>query len=151
MPYDARGRYQNSARPLAGRLQVKPPATLLALDAPPDYPALLQAPDGVTLATTPAPGTRYDVVHLFTRDQAGLASGFPRALEYLADNGMLWVSYPKKSGSIATDLTRDIGWEPVTSRDWAGVRQVSVDDDWSALRLKPGIHTQRQARTAGTP
>ncbi len=146
MPYDERGRYQNSPKPLAERLQIKPPATVLALDPPRGYPELLAAPEGVTLVTAPGAGQRYDVVHLFVRNRAALAEAFPRALEHLRDQGLLWISYPKKSGSIATDMTRDHGWEPVTERDWDGARQVSVDDDWSALRMKPGMHSQRQAR-----
>lgn len=48
----------------------------------------------------------------------------------------LWLCYPKKSGKLPTDLTRDIGWEPIHELDLLGVAQVSLDETWSALRFR---------------
>jgi hypothetical protein len=52
------------------------------------------------------------------------------------DGGHLWVAYPKKSGAIATDITRDRGWDGFGARDLLGVTQVAIDADWSALRFR---------------
>ena len=51
--------------------------------------------------------------------------------------GPLWASYPKRSAKVATDLTRDHGWEAFSSAGWRPVTQVSIDDVWSALRFRP--------------
>jgi hypothetical protein len=48
-----------------------------------------------------------------------------------------WASYPKRSAKVATDLTRDHGWEAFATADWRPVTQVSIDDVWSALRFRP--------------
>ncbi len=50
----------------------------------------------------------------------------------------LWVCYPKKSGSVGSDLSRDVIWELASQRGLRPVAQVSVNDDWSAIRLRPG-------------
>ena len=44
---------------------------------------------------------------------------------------------PKRSAKVATDLTRDHGWEAFAKAGWRPVTQVSVDDVWSALRFRP--------------
>jgi hypothetical protein len=48
----------------------------------------------------------------------------------------LWFCYPKLSGRIRTDITRDKGWEPLVPLDLLPVTQVSVDETWSALRFR---------------
>ena len=59
------------------------------------------------------------------------------AIGAVKSNGLLWVTYPKKSGKIKTDISRDMGWEAMTQAGWDAVTLVSVDDTWSALRLRP--------------
>jgi hypothetical protein len=53
------------------------------------------------------------------------------------DDPVLWFAYPKRSSPLAhPDLHRDRGWEPLGELGFEGVRQVAVDDDWSALRFR---------------
>ncbi|HYO89253.1 MAG TPA: hypothetical protein VER79_11430 [Candidatus Limnocylindrales bacterium] len=51
--------------------------------------------------------------------------------------GVFWACYPKLTGEIKTDITRDKGWDALTGAGWRGVAQVSVDGTWSALRFRP--------------
>jgi hypothetical protein len=48
---------------------------------------------------------------------------------------LLWISFPKGSSKIQTDLTRDKGWDSVRDLKW--VTLVSVDETWSAFSLRP--------------
>lgn len=48
----------------------------------------------------------------------------------------LWICYPKKSGSIITDISRDNGWEAINELDLLPVSQIAVDKTWSALRFR---------------
>ncbi|MFC3146168.1 hypothetical protein [Piscinibacterium candidicorallinum] len=48
----------------------------------------------------------------------------------------LWFAYPKKSGAIKTDITRDHGWEALAAANLLLVTQVAIDDTWSALRFR---------------
>lgn len=81
----------------------------------------------------------YDYVHVYVETAAQASSYLPDALDALAEGGLLWVSYPKKSSKrYASDVSRDSdAWAPLYARDFEAVRQVSVDDDWSALRFRP--------------
>lgn len=50
---------------------------------------------------------------------------------------LLWISFPKGSSKIQTDLTRDKGWEALREVDLKWINLISVDDTWSAFSLRP--------------
>ena len=50
--------------------------------------------------------------------------------------GLAWAAYPKKSSGIETDITRDHGWDALHEAGLRPVRQVAIDDTWSALRFR---------------
>ncbi len=54
----------------------------------------------------------------------------------LKEDGVLWFCYPKKSSAVETDITRDVGWEPLSAMGYRGVRQISIDSVWSAIRFR---------------
>lgn len=70
------------------------------------------------------------------RDAAGVRGMAERLLPLYPVGGHLWLLYPKTSGAILTDITRDHGWEPVLAAGFLPVAQVAVDADWSALRFR---------------
>jgi hypothetical protein len=120
---------------LAQKLQVKAGQSIGVMNAPEGYAAKLEPlPDGATVTT--ANGT-YDAVHLFVYSKADADKWIPQAIEAVKPGGMLWIAYPKKSGSIKTDITRDVGWEALKAADWHGVTQLSMDATWSFLRMRP--------------
>jgi hypothetical protein len=121
---------------VAKKLQIKPGSRVLALHAPPGYrEALGPLPEGAELAESP--GGSFDVVHLFVGGQADLRRDAAAAIGAVRPGGVLWISYPKRSSKVDTDLTRDAGWEPVGQAGWQAVSQISVDPVWSALRFRP--------------
>jgi len=121
---------------LIKKLQFKPGLRALFLNAPEGYVASLgPLPDGVALVDGPA-GT-LDFVQLFVRDSAELITHAPAALAAIKRDGVLWISYPKKSSGIVSDLTRDIGWAPITAARLRPVTQIAVDETWSAVRWRP--------------
>ena len=61
----------------------------------------------------------------------------PVALHNLTSDGILWFAYPKKtSKKFSSDIDRDHGWEVLLNRGFDKVRQISINDDWSALRFR---------------
>jgi hypothetical protein len=123
-------------KPLPQKLGIKPGCRLLTLGAPDGYVESLEdLPERVEAAQ--APDGQYDVVHLFIRDSHELRANADAALAAVKPGGVFWVSYPKKSSGVPTDITRDKGWEPLREAGWRPVSQVSVDDTWSALRFRP--------------
>jgi hypothetical protein len=119
--------------PLARKLLIRRGNRLLVLNAPPDWLERLgPLPDGVEVVEGPA-----DVVHLFVSRKAEVDANAPAAMQATRPGGVLWASYPKRSAKVATDLTRDRGWEAFSQAGWRPVTQVSIDDVWSALRFRP--------------
>jgi hypothetical protein len=123
------------AKSLLEKLNVKAPAALLLINAPQGYRASL-APLPAGVSVTEEPGGRFDAVHYFARDSGDLMALLPQAAAALVPGGVLWVSYPKKTSGIETDLGREEVWLPLQVAGWQAVRQVAVDDVWSAVRFK---------------
>lgn len=122
--------------PLVKKLRMRPGQRVAIVNAPPGYMEELgQLPDGVELAEKPAGGC--DFVHLFVKNVAELARLAPEALAALKYDGVLWVSYPKRSSKVETDISRDRGWDVLSEAGLRPVSQVSVDATWSALRFRP--------------
>lgn len=83
-------------------------------------------------------GAGTDVLVAFVDSAAAIADAAPM-LDRLRDEPepLVWICYPKKSSRrLRTDISRDHGWAPMLDRGWEGVRQVAIDDDWSALRFR---------------
>jgi hypothetical protein len=122
--------------PLSKRLRIQPGQRLLILNAPDGYLEELEPlPADVELEDSPE--GKFDFVHLFVRDWADLERLGPVAIEAVKYDGLLWLSYPKRSSKVKTDLTRDKGWDILAGAGLRPVTQVSVNDIWSALRWRP--------------
>ncbi len=77
-----------------------------------------------------------EVVLMFALNQKELEKWFPLALARLGDKGSLWVAFLKQSASKATDISRESISSYARDQGVTGVATISVDLDWSALRLK---------------
>jgi hypothetical protein len=126
----------NLTTSLSKKLLLKPGVRALILNAPPKYLKLLDDLPEDAVLDTRIDG-QYAFVHLFVGNQAELAEFASLALGALQYDGLLWISYPKLSSKVATDLTRDHGWEPIIGRGLQGVTQIAIDETWSALRFRP--------------
>ena len=80
--------------------------------------------------------TRADVVLIFALNQKELDRWWPVGLARLGDKGSLWVAFLKHSAPKATDINRDAIFAYAKERGVTGVALISMDADWSAVRLK---------------
>ena len=79
----------------------------------------------------------YDFIILFVKSVSEVQFLTPIALHNLLADGVLWVCYPKKtSKKYSSDIDRDHGWKALNDSGLFGVRVVSIDEDWSALRFR---------------
>lgn len=79
----------------------------------------------------------YDFMILFVKSVDEVNILAPVALHNLTADGILWFCYPKKtSKKYKSNLERDKGWKVLNDSGFYGVRMVSVDDDWSAMRFR---------------
>jgi hypothetical protein len=130
---------------LASKLQVKPGMKLLIMNAPDGYLKLLDKLPAGAEVTTNEDGT-FDFVQAFVYNKADIDRLAPKAIRAVKPGGMLWFSYPKKTGKIKTDISRDVGWDMVAKAGWEGVRQIAIDDTWSALRFRPASEIKSRQR-----
>jgi hypothetical protein len=107
--------------------------------------------DLVALPAGDAPAGPPDVTVAFVRSAADVAPALARVLPHYADGRALWFAYPKKTGAIRTDITRDRGWEPMAAHDLLAVTQVAVDDTWSALRFRRRAEIRTLTRRSERP
>jgi hypothetical protein len=100
---------------------------------------VLRAPNGVELGVTRAQtDTDADAFILFVTSAGELASDDADTVVAAATrHALTWVAYPK-AGQLGTDLNRDSLAAALSARGVRPVRQISIDDVWSALRFRPG-------------
>jgi len=102
-------------------------------------PAVVNAPPNYDLGVAAAAklAGKHDWIQLFVRNKAELEKTIAKVAAALEPDAMLWISFPKGSSKIQTDLTRDKGWDVLPKLDLKWVTLVSVDDTWSAFGLRP--------------
>src|SRR5574337_467178 len=112
--------------------------------AKPSRAAIINAPAGYEVASfpdfEPAATTlngQFDWIQIFVQNRSELDSLAPKAAKALKPASVLWVSFPKGSSKIQTDLTRDKGWDILATLDLKCVTLISVDETWSAFGLRP--------------
>ncbi|HEX8001211.1 MAG TPA: DUF3052 domain-containing protein [Mycobacteriales bacterium] len=123
-----------SGTPLATKLGVKPGSSLRLVGAPEDFEqTLAPLPDGVTVRRSGP--FRADVVVVFTTSYADLARRIGPLGRAVHPDGSLWVSWPKRSSGVATDLTEDSLREIALPLGLVDNKVCAVTDVWSGLRL----------------
>jgi len=119
-----------SASLLSSKLKLKEDTNALILNKP-DTLDLGVAYDSSSQCNT------YDFALLFANNSKALNDSLPEVLNKVIREGIIWIAYPKKSANISTDLDRDKGWDILNEVYYRVVSQVAIDDNWSALRIKP--------------
>jgi len=123
-----------SGTPLAKKLGFKEGTTVLLVDAPEGFPALLEPlPDGVRFVSRLADSP--DIVHVFSTRKAELASALLGLRKALKATGVVWVSWPKKSAKVPTDITEDTIREVALPLGFVDIKVCAVDEVWSGLKL----------------
>lgn len=123
-----------SGTPLAKKLGLVPGSRVLALGAPRPYGKLVAPlPAGIELVARPARTT--DLVHLFETRRAELARRLATLRSRLRSEVPVWVSWPKKSAQVVTDLTEDVVREVALPLGYVDVKVCAVDAVWSGLKL----------------
>ena len=123
-----------SRKPLAQKLGIRKGYVLAFLNAPDYYDSILgKLPDKVTLAR--GPGWQLDFIQLFATERASLEKELPRLKARLKQDGMIWVSWPKSSSRLRTDLSDGVVREVGLKNGLVDVKVCAVDDSWSALKF----------------
>ena len=121
---------------LAKKLKLKPHSRAAVIGAPEGYLRELEPlPDGVQLGDKLQ--GKFDWIQLFVKNQAEINNLAPRAFKALKPESILWISFPKGTSNLQTDLTRDRGWEVLKGANLKWLTLISVNTTWSAFALRP--------------
>jgi len=119
--------------PLAKKMKLRPGVRAAIIHAPEKYLDQLKHDSEVSQKLS----GKFDWVQIFAKNKKELDSLAPKAANALKPESILWLSFPKGSSKIQTDLTRDKGWEVLQGLDLKWVTLISVDENWSAFALRP--------------
>ncbi len=123
-----------SGTPLAKKLGYKAASRAHLIAAPDELSEwLAPLPDAVRFDTKPSAQT--DIVHGFFTEAAVLAKHLKALRGTLKPDAMLWVSWPKKSAKVATDITEDTIRSLALPLGWVDVKVCAVSEVWSGLKL----------------
>jgi hypothetical protein len=123
-----------SGKPLSQKLGLKPGFCIFVDGVPSDYRKLVgEWPDGAKLVKEArAP---LDVVHLFVTEAKGLAAHLRQYRATIVPDGMIWVSWPKRTSGVATDLSDIVVRDIALPLGLVDTKVCSVDDVWSGLKF----------------
>lgn len=122
-----------SGTPLAKKLGLADQSRLVILGAPWDYRKIVGLPtENHQIADRL--GKSEEFIHLFAAKAADLKP-FGRIAGVLVDSGMVWVSWPKKSSGVATDLTEEIVRQAGLKASLVDMKVCAVDAVWSGLKF----------------
>jgi hypothetical protein len=122
--------------PLFKKLNLGAHREILVVGAPPGFEAELSAMEGLTVRRDPAAPSPipFALVFVTTRAEVEGAAGW---LPLAEGDAIVWFAYPKgTSKRYRCEFNRDNGWAAVGASGFEAVRQVAIDEDWSALRFR---------------
>ena len=123
-----------SGTPLFRKLGIKPLFRIKTRNAPDDYTKLL-APLPLDVTISSRLRDSIDLWHLFTRSRRELSSQLRACLEEIRQDGMIWVSWPKKASGVPSEVTEDVVRELALPLGLVDVKVCAVDETWSGLKL----------------
>jgi hypothetical protein len=123
-----------SATPLIKKLGIKAGQVAVVINPPANYRRPLgKLPAGAELSNRIAGDGQF--VHLFSTRRADLSEALKRLRTKMADTGTLWVSWPKKSAKVPTDITEDVIRAVALPLGFVDTKVCAVDPTWSGLKL----------------
>ena len=124
-----------SGTPLLKKLGIKPDYRVILQNEPKLYLEWLSPlPEGVAVIKKSVKDD-IDFVHLFVLQRSAFEKQFILFKKNLKKNGMMWISWPKKSSKVSTDLDENIIREFGLANGLVDVKVCSVDDVWSGLKF----------------
>ena len=116
------------------KLQLKPGRKMLVINPPVGYLKKAgEIPPGAELAREPEQAF---IIQVFLRTHIELEESLNRFSPLVQPGGMLWITYPKLTSVLKGDVHRDTINAYAQQKGWIGIAMISIDEDWSALRLK---------------
>ena len=131
------------------KLNLKDQSTIFVLRAPASFEPAIKELSGVEVRRKLSSAAAVSFLLAFLAERAEIARIAKSLASQAEGDAVIWIAYPKKSSKRYTcDFNRDSGWEPLGEAGFEAVRQVAIDEDWSALRspLPRRVHQENDPR-----
>ena len=123
-----------SGTPLAKKLGIRNGFRIRVVNHPPGYFDLFtDLPLEIKILEEKK--TRKNLIHYFTKQFKELQRDIVPLRNEIEDNGMIWISWPKKASKVPTDITEDLIRSLALSNGLVDIKVCAVDDTWSGLKL----------------
>jgi hypothetical protein len=123
-----------SGTPLPKKLGMTESTHLLVIHAPEEYLELLgELPEGLIYDKRPSKSTT--LIHLFTKSRSELEERLVYWRDKIAPDTVVWISWPKKSSKVPTDITEDVIREVALPLGFVDIKVCAVSEVWSGLKL----------------
>jgi len=123
-----------SGKPVFQKLGIQPGFCIFIEGAPAAYGDIVgKLPVDATIA--PRLKAPLDMVHIFVTEAAGLAGKLRSYRAAIKPDGMIWVSWPKKSSGVATDLTDVVVRGTALPLGLVDIKVCAIDEVWSGLKF----------------
>ncbi len=123
--------------PLFRKLGLKDQITIHVLDAPDSFAIETAGLTGRLVVRSLDAGSPAEFVLAFARSQTAVDAIGKAVTVGTRDDAIVWIAYPKStSRRYRCDFNRDTGWSELGRAGFEPVRQVAIDEDWSALRFR---------------
>lgn len=118
------------------KLGLKQGMRALVLGAPSGYlRSLAPLPDRVEVSQSL--GSTHEFVQFFAIKKSDIAKSAKKLLQSASPGALVWITYPKKTSGVDSDLSRESVWAAMGGTGWRPVSQIAIDEVWSALRFRP--------------
>jgi len=107
---------------------------VLVHNAPPHFLDLL-APLPPAIDVIKTTRTKVDLLHIFCETREEYLTSLKKYRALMKEDGMLWISWPKKSSGRGSDLDENIIRDAALANGLVDVKVCAVDAVWSALKL----------------
>lgn len=124
-----------SGAPLWKKLGYKDGTVAFVDGPPPGYKALLTLPAEIRVKWLAKYAAGTEFVHVFSTSASELKAKLKSYRKTIAPNGVVWVSWPKKSSGVATDITEDVIRDVGLPTGLVDIKVCAVDETWSGLKL----------------
>jgi hypothetical protein len=122
-----------SGTPLAKKLGIKEGSSVILFHQPEYYFSLFtDFPPNVEFVDN---GSKVDLIHYFTTEEEKLLGDINKLKKRIKLNGMIWISWPKKSSKVVTDINEDVIRKAALKNGLVDVKVCAVDEIWSGLKL----------------
>lgn len=124
-----------SGTPLVKKLGIKPGFSIRVVHEPTIYWDWISPLPEDIIVITRAKKEGADFIHLFVKEKKRFEREFLKLKTELKKDGMLWVSWPKKSSKVASDLDENIIRDYGLANGLVDVKVCAVDEVWSGLKF----------------